>query len=427
MGPPPRPCQLRTHLVPRQPNGALGAGQTLRENSGVLRRDPQPHRDTPLAPPSLTCGPGFPCCPGGPGSPWIPWVGGRGKSISTTPKKPRRHPPVPSLGLIWGGGSQRGTHHVAFGSWRAVDAAGTLWGEGGSLRALHPKVTPHRKKPGRTDTDGQTDAAPYRWSRGAGGTPGTDEPPHALEPRMEVLAGGGLSPNLPTKKLQGGGIPWAEAPQMCLSWFFVPPPSSWGWGTTEAGPPHGYSRVPPVVPAVPASRRSPGRDREELSVSPPRHQDLILPWTTPPPGSSPWLLSPRGCPQVLASPRHPRGRRGGEGTRGRVVAGGDVARWHLPCGLSPPVAPANHRSPGHPVGHKMSPRPPPQKKKGGRGHPGTPSTLGPVSPGSPLAPSAPARPCERKPGGEEGAKSSVPPPRGEGASLGHPWLRVAAG
>lgn len=197
---------------------------------------------------------------------------------------------MPPLGLIWGGGSQRGTHHVALGSRRAVDAAGTLRGERGSLRALHPK-----KKPGRMDTDGQTDAAPYRWSRGAGGTPGTDEPPHALEPRMEVLAGGGLSPNLPAKKLQGGGIPWAEAPQMCLSWFLVPPPALGAGGQPRPAPPHGYSRVPPVVPAVPASRRSPGRDREELSVSPPRHQGLILPRTPPPQAPHPGSFLPGGA------------------------------------------------------------------------------------------------------------------------------------
>lgn len=236
-------------------------------------------------------------------------------------------------------------------------------GEGGSLRALHPKVTPHRKKPRRTDTDGQTDAAPYRWSRGAGGTPGTDEPPHALGPRTEVLAGG-AQPKSPLQKTAGGGFPWAEAPQMCLSWFLVPPPSSWGWGTTEAGPPPWILTGSPGCPRGPGKPSEPWegqRGAERVPPTPPGPDPSPDP---PPSGSSPWLLSPRGCPQVLASPRHPRGRRGGEGTRGRVVAGGDAARWRLPCGLSPLVAPANHRSPGHPTGHKMSPRPPPPKKRG---------------------------------------------------------------
>lgn len=145
-----------------------------------------------------------------------------------------------------------------------------------------PQGDTPQKKPGRTDTDGQTDAAPYRWSWGAGGTPGTDEPPHALGPRTEVLAGGGLSPNLPSKKLQGGGFPWAEAPQNVPVLVLRAPPQLLGLGDNRGRPPpHGYSRVPPVVPAVPASRRSPGRDREELSASPPRHQGLILPRTPP--------------------------------------------------------------------------------------------------------------------------------------------------
>lgn len=186
-----------------------------------------------------------------------------------------------------------------------------------------------------------------------------------------------------------------------------PPPQHLGLGDNRGQhpPPPGYSRVPPVAPAVPASRRSPGRDREELSVSCPRHQGLILP-QPPPQAPHPGSFLPGGArrswlPHVTL--------RDGEEVRGHRDGwrqGGDAARRRLPCGLSPPAAPANHRSPGHPAGHKMSPRPPPHKQRG-RGRPGTPSTLGPVSPGSPLAPSAPARPCEK--GVRKGRKAPCPP------------------
>lgn len=184
-----------------------------------------------------------------------------------------------------------------------------------------------------------------------------------------------------------------------------PPPQHLGLGDNRGQPP------PRILTGSPGCPRGPGKPSEPWKGQ--RGAERVLPAPpgpdpspAPPPGSSPWLLSPRGCPQVLASPRHPTGRRGGDGTPGRVAAGGDAARRRLPCGLSPPAAPANHRSPGHPAGHKMSPRPPPHKQRG-RGRPGTPSTLGPVSPGSPLAPSAPARPCEK--GVRKGRKAPCPP------------------
>lgn len=203
-----------------------------------------------------------------------------------------------------------------------------------------------------------------------------------------------------------------------------PPPQLLGLGENRGQAPHGYSRVPPVAPAVPASHPSPGRDREELSASCPRHRgpdpSPALPTLLTLAPFSPGLPAGPGFPTSPYGTEEVRGQRDGrwpEGTR----RGGAYPVALLPRqprqAIEAPVTLRGARG-------RMSPRPrPPQQR--GRGRPGTPSTLGPVSPGRPLAPSAPARPCKRKRRGKEGAKGSVPP--GARGSRWHLWLRVTAG
>lgn len=236
-------------------------------------------------------------------------------------------------------------------------------------------------------------------------------------------------PNLSSKKPQRGRW-WANLPPTLLLGLGEKPGQAPGVGSR-------YLRVPLAAPEVPGDRPSPGGDRAELSTSLQHQQGLILP--QPSPASSPWRLSPRGGPLVLASPRHPaeekRVRWHGEGGGRRGHGAVPLTLWPFspgsPGSPSKPLSPCRGRtsvrlSPRHPTAASgpggpvfpPHPRPCSQQPPGSTATTPTHDTLGPVSPGRPLAPSAPARPCETsRGGGWEGARGSEP--LGTGMGKGH--------
>lgn len=124
---------------PAAQRGPGGRADPTREQWGAEKGPPAPWGH-PLGPPIPYLRTGVSLLSRGARLPLDSLGGGAEENPSAQPqKKPRRHPPVPPLGLIWGGGSQRGTHHVALGSRRAVDAAGTLRGKEGASGRCTPR------------------------------------------------------------------------------------------------------------------------------------------------------------------------------------------------------------------------------------------------------------------------------------------------
>lgn len=161
---------------PAARRGPGGRADPAREQWGAEKGPPAPWGH-PLGPPIPYLRTGVSLLSRGARLPLDSLGGGAEEIHQHSPKKPCRHPPVPPLGLIWGGGSQQGTHHVALGSRRAVDAAGTLRGKEGASG----RCTPRRRR--RESPDGQT-RTDRRTLPLTGGPGGPGEPREPMSPRM---------------------------------------------------------------------------------------------------------------------------------------------------------------------------------------------------------------------------------------------------